>query len=57
VAFRRPTKAFQDAITQGGANLRMLNARGASMLEGVRGRLFEIEFLNVGLEAYCFTFG
>jgi uncharacterized protein GlcG (DUF336 family) len=34
VAFRRPTKAFQDLIGQGGANLRLLNARGASMLEG-----------------------
>jgi glc operon protein GlcG len=34
VAFRRPTKAFQDAIGQGGANLRLLNLTGASMLEG-----------------------
>ena len=34
VAFRRPTKAFQDLIGQGGANLRLLNAKGASMLEG-----------------------
>jgi uncharacterized protein GlcG (DUF336 family) len=34
VAFRRPTKVFQDLIAQGGANLRLLNLRGASMLEG-----------------------
>jgi glc operon protein GlcG len=34
VAFRRPTKAFQDLIAQGGANLRLLNLAGASMLEG-----------------------
>ncbi|HKZ07443.1 MAG TPA: heme-binding protein [Methylomirabilota bacterium] len=34
VAFRRPTKAFQDAVAQGGANLRLLNLTGASMLEG-----------------------
>jgi glc operon protein GlcG len=34
VAFRRPTKAFQDLIGQGGANLRLLNLTGASMLEG-----------------------
>jgi len=34
VAFRRPTKAFQDLIAQGGANLRLLNVSGASMLEG-----------------------
>jgi len=34
VAFRRPTKAFQDAIAQGGANLRLLNLTGGSMLEG-----------------------
>ena len=34
VAFRRPTKAFQDLIAQGGANLRLLNLHGASMLEG-----------------------
>jgi len=34
VAFRRPTKAFQDLIAQGGANLRLLNLSGASMLEG-----------------------
>ena len=34
VAFRRPTKVFQDAIAQGGANLRLLNLSGASLLEG-----------------------
>lgn len=34
VAFRRPTKVFQDLIAQGGANNRLLNLRGASMLEG-----------------------
>ena len=34
VAFRRPTKVFQDLIAQGGANLRLLNLQGASMLEG-----------------------
>ena len=34
VAFRRPTKAFQDLISQGGANLRLLNLTGASLLEG-----------------------
>jgi glc operon protein GlcG len=34
VAFRRPTKVFQDLIGQGGANLRLLNVSGASMLEG-----------------------
>ena len=34
IAFRRPTKAFQDAIGQGGANLRLLNLTGASLLEG-----------------------
>jgi uncharacterized protein GlcG (DUF336 family) len=34
VAFRRPTKVFQDAIAQGGANLRLLKLEGASVLEG-----------------------
>lgn len=34
VAFRRPTKAFQDAIAQGGANLRLLKLPGGSVLEG-----------------------
>jgi uncharacterized protein GlcG (DUF336 family) len=33
VALRRPTKALQDAIAQGGANLRLLNI-GYSVLEG-----------------------
>ena len=34
VAFRRPTKAFEDAIGQGGANLRVLRLPGASTFEG-----------------------
>jgi len=34
VAFRRPSKAFQDAIGQGGENLRILKLAGASPLEG-----------------------
>lgn len=34
VAFRRPTKAFDDALAQGGANLRILRVPGASPLEG-----------------------
>jgi glc operon protein GlcG len=34
VAFRRPTKVFQDAIGQGGVNLRLLQLTGASVLEG-----------------------
>ena len=34
VAFRRPTKVFQDAIAKGGENVRLLNLTGASMLEG-----------------------
>jgi glc operon protein GlcG len=34
VAFRRPTKVFQDLIGQGGPNLRLLNLSGASLLEG-----------------------
>jgi len=34
VAFRRPTKAFQDAVEKGGANLRLLRLTGASPLEG-----------------------
>jgi len=34
VAFRRPTKAFEDGLAQGGANLRLLNLRGASLLDG-----------------------
>jgi uncharacterized protein GlcG (DUF336 family) len=34
IAFRRPTKVFSDAVAQGGANLRLLNLSGASLLEG-----------------------
>jgi uncharacterized protein GlcG (DUF336 family) len=34
VAFRRPTKVFQDGIEKGGANLRLLRLTGASPLEG-----------------------
>ena len=34
VAFRRPPKAFDDALAQGGANLRILRLPGASPLEG-----------------------
>lgn len=34
VAYRRPTKVFQDAIAQGGANLRILGLKGASPVEG-----------------------
>jgi glc operon protein GlcG len=34
VAFRRPTKVFSDAIAQGGANMRLLNLTGASVIEG-----------------------
>jgi len=34
VAFRRPTKAFDDALAQGGANLRILRLSGASPIEG-----------------------
>jgi glc operon protein GlcG len=34
VAFRRPTKAFEDLIAQGGANLRLLRLEGVSPLEG-----------------------
>lgn len=34
VAFRRPTKVFQDLLAQGGANTRLLNLTGASMLQG-----------------------
>ena len=33
VAFRRPTKAFEDAVSQGGANLRLLRLTGASPIE------------------------
>jgi uncharacterized protein GlcG (DUF336 family) len=34
VAFRRPTKVFQELIGKGGDNMRLLGLRGASMLEG-----------------------
>jgi glc operon protein GlcG len=34
VAFRRPTKVFQDAIAKGGENVRLLQLTGASVLEG-----------------------
>jgi uncharacterized protein GlcG (DUF336 family) len=34
VAFRRPTKVFEDAIAQGGASLRLLKLTGASPLDG-----------------------
>ncbi|MGH7387860.1 MAG: GlcG/HbpS family heme-binding protein [Candidatus Rokuibacteriota bacterium] len=34
VAFRRPTKVFQDALAQGGGNMRLLQLSGASTLEG-----------------------
>ena len=34
VAFRRSTKVFSDAIAQGGANMRLLNVTGASVIEG-----------------------
>ena len=32
--FRRPTKAFQDALAAGGAGLRILTLRGANAVEG-----------------------
>jgi glc operon protein GlcG len=34
VAFRRPSKAFEEALGQGGVNLRILRLPGASPLEG-----------------------
>jgi uncharacterized protein GlcG (DUF336 family) len=34
VSFRRPTKVFEDAVGQGGMNLRLLRLSGASVLEG-----------------------
>jgi glc operon protein GlcG len=34
VAFRRPTKVFEDGLGQGGMNLRILRLPGASPLEG-----------------------
>ncbi len=33
-AFKRPTKAFQDAVTQGGENLRVLSLPNAIAIEG-----------------------
>jgi len=33
-AFKRPTKVFQDAVAQGGVNLRLLAVRNATPLEG-----------------------
>jgi uncharacterized protein GlcG (DUF336 family) len=32
--YRRPSKAFQDVVAGGGAGLRVMNLRGASMVEG-----------------------
>lgn len=32
--YRRPTKAFQDAVAAGGAGLRVMNLRNASVVEG-----------------------
>ena len=34
VAFRRPTKVFQDSLAKGAENVRLLGLTGASMLEG-----------------------
>ncbi len=34
VAFRRPTKVFEDGLAQGGVNLRTLRLTGASVLQG-----------------------
>lgn len=34
VAFRRPTKAFEDLVAAGGANLRILRLEGAAPFEG-----------------------
>jgi glc operon protein GlcG len=34
VAFRRPSKVFEDGVAQGGLNLRILRLSGASPLEG-----------------------
>jgi glc operon protein GlcG len=34
VAFRRPSKAFQDVVAGGGAGLRILGLEGASLIEG-----------------------
>jgi len=34
VLFRRPTKVFQDAVAQGGANLRLLTLTGLTAVDG-----------------------
>ncbi|HEX3176237.1 MAG TPA: heme-binding protein [Methylomirabilota bacterium] len=34
VAFRRPTKAFQDGLAQGGENMRLLKLTGSNPIEG-----------------------
>ena len=34
IAFRRPTKVFEDLVSQGGANLRLLRLTGANPIEG-----------------------
>jgi glc operon protein GlcG len=34
VAYRRPTKVFEDGLAQGGVNLRVLRLEGASPVEG-----------------------
>lgn len=34
VAFRRPTKVFQDAVEKGGVNMRLLRLTGANPLDG-----------------------
>jgi uncharacterized protein GlcG (DUF336 family) len=34
IAFRRPTKVFDDIVTQGGAGMRLLRLPGASPIEG-----------------------
>jgi glc operon protein GlcG len=34
VFFRRPTKVFQDRLAEGGINLRLLQLRGANLIEG-----------------------
>ena len=46
VAFRRPTKAFEDGLSQGGANMRLLNLRGASMLDGGRPSVIDGEIIG-----------
>jgi uncharacterized protein GlcG (DUF336 family) len=32
--YRRPTKVFEDIVAKGGAGLRVMNLRNASMVEG-----------------------